>query len=178
MIAGTTPKPHLRRCPHLSYTHYNKARHEFLTSSPNKRSIRDKTQRNRINRMRLTSPKMHLSKKIHDWHRPLRIVPYRAIIYASFSKRAPMTVTWSNFVNNTLIASRQAYIGPRNRHWGAFPEKCIKNRTIRHDMKGAEPIVYCFRKMHLWGSNSHVVYSIPLCFYLGWMSKIRVWPYT
>ena len=37
--------------------------------------------------------------------------------------------------------------------------------------------------MHLWESTSHVGYSIPLCFYLGWsayletMSKIRVWPY-
>ena len=39
---------------------------------------------------------MHLSKTIHDWHRPRCIVPYRAIIYESFSKRAPMTVTWSN----------------------------------------------------------------------------------
>ena len=115
-----------------SYTHYNKTRYEFLTSSPNKRSFEIKTQRNRINCTRLISLKVHLSKTIHDWHRPLRIVPYRAIIYASFSKRAPMTVTWSNKqVNNTLIASRQAYIytliykgdqgivhkiGPRNRH--------------------------------------------------------------
>ena len=61
--------------------------------------------------MRLTSAKVHLSKTIHDWHRPRHIVSYRAIIYASFSKRAPMTVTLSNKqVNNTLIASRQAYI--------------------------------------------------------------------
>ena len=80
-----------------------------------------KTQRNRINCMRLTSPKVHLS------------------------------VTWSNKqVNNTLIASRQAYIytpiyigdqgivhkiGPRNRHWGPFAKRCINNRTIRHDAK-------------------------------------------
>ena len=149
--------------------------------------------------MRLTSPKVHLSKTIHDWHRPLRIVSYRSIIYASFSKRAPMTVTWSNKqVNNTLIASRQAYIytliyisdqgnihkiGPRNRHCDAFAKRCINNPTIRHDAKGAVPIVYCFRKMHLWGSKSHAVYSNPLCFYLGWsayletMSKNRVWPY-
>ena len=118
---------------------------------------------------------------------------------SSFSKRAPMTFTWSNKqVNNTLIASRQAFIytliyigdqcivhkiGPRNRLWGAFAKRCINNRTIRHDAKGAVPIVYCFRKMHLWGSTSHAVYSIPLCFYLGWsaylemMSKIRVWSY-
>ena len=52
-----------------------------------------------------------------------------------------------------------------------------------HDTKRAEPIVYCFRKMHLLGSKSHAVYSITLSFYLGWraylgtMSKIRIWPY-
>ena len=43
--------------------------------------------------------------------------------------------------------------------------------------------MYCFRKMHLWGSKLHAVYSIPLCFYFGFsaylrtVSKIRVWPY-
>ena len=74
-------------------------------------------------------------------------MPSRSIIYASFSKRAPMTVRWSNKqVNNTLVASRQAYIytliyisdqgivhksGPRNRHWGAFAKRCINNRTRR-----------------------------------------------
>ena len=47
---------------------------------------------------------MHLSKTIHRLAPPRRIVSYRAIIYAFFSKRAPMTVTWTNFVNNTLIA--------------------------------------------------------------------------
>ena len=131
--------------------------------------------------MRCTFPKVHLSK-IHDWHHPLRIVPYRAIIYAPFSKRAPMTVTWSNFVNNTLIASIyqcvyirllrrdqgivDVFVGPRNRHWGAFAKRCKKSReTARCD--GAVPIVYCFRKMHVCGSKSHAVYSIPLCFYLG-----------
>ena len=31
-----------KKPPHLSYIHYYKARHEFLTSSSNKRSIRDK----------------------------------------------------------------------------------------------------------------------------------------
>ena len=54
-------------------------------------------------------------------------------------------------------------IRPRNRHWGAFAKRCINNHTIRHDAKGVVPIVYCFRKMHFWGSKSHV-YSIPLCF--------------
>ena len=40
----------------------------------------------------------------------------------------------------------------RNRHLGVFAEKCINNRTLRHDTKGAVSIVYnnCFRKMHLW----------------------------
>ena len=55
--------------------------------------------------MQLTSPKVHLSQTIHDWHCLLRIVPCRAIIYASFRKRTPMTVYVSNKqVNNTLIA--------------------------------------------------------------------------
>ena len=136
-------------------------------------------------------PKGVFPKTIHDWHRPLRIAPYRAIIYASFSKRAQMTVTLSNFVNNTLSAYiyQRVYIrlprrdqgtcivylfvGARNRHWGAFAKRCINNRTIPHDAKGAVPIVYCFRKMHLWGSTSHAVYSIPLCFYLGWSAYLE-----
>ena len=80
--------------------------------------------------MRLSSPKVHLSKTIHDWLRLLRIALYRAIIYAFFSKRAKMTVTWSNFVNNTLISSRKRIgdqsivnkMGPGNRHFGTFDE--------------------------------------------------------
>ena len=145
--------------------------------------------------MQLTSPKVHLSQTIHDWHRPLRIVPCCAIIYASFSKRTPMTVYVSNKqVNNTLIAyiyqrvyirlpRRYLFVGHVNRHWGAFAKRCINNRTIRHDAKGAELIVYCLRKMHLWGSKLHAHYSIPLCFYLRWSAfwgrcqKNRVRPY-
>ena len=54
---------------------------------------------------------------------------------------------------------------------------------IRHDTKGVRPIMYCFRKRLHLGRKSHAVYSIPLCFYLGWsaysgtISKRRVWPY-
>ena len=147
--------------------------------------------------MQLTSPKVHLSQTIHDWHRPLRIVPYRAIIYASFSKRTPMAMTV--YVSNKQVSSRQAYIytliyigdqgivhlfvGHVNCHWGAFAKRCINNRTIRHDAKGAVPIVYCMRKMHLWGSKLHAGYSIPLRFYFGlsafWgrCQNIRVRPY-
>ena len=74
--------------PHLSYTHYDKVRHVFLTSSPNKRSIRDKTQRIRINRMRLTSPKVHLSRTIHDWLR--QFVPCRIVrLFMHLSANAP-----------------------------------------------------------------------------------------
>ena len=49
--------------------------------------------------------------------------------------------------------------------------RLLKMHKKSHDTaryEGAEPIVYCFRKMHLWESKSHAVYSIPLCFYLGW----------
>ena len=114
MIAGTTPKPHLRSPPPL--LSYNIIRpdtnfwHRLQISVPSE----IKTQRNRINCMR-----------------------------------------------------------QGNRHWGAFAKRCIDNRTIRHDAKGAMPIVYCFRTMHLWGSKSHAVYSIPLCFYLGWSAYLE-----
>ena len=94
--------------------------------------------------MRCTFPKVHLSKT-NDWHHPLRIVPYRAIFYA------PLTVTWSNFVNNTLIASiyQRVYIRLLRRDQGivyvfldhvtvigARLLKDAKNRAKRHDAKG------------------------------------------
>ena len=78
----------------------------FLTSSPKSAPFKIKTQRNGITCMQLTSPKVHLPQTIHDWHRPLRIVLYHAIIHASFSKRTPMTV----YVSNKQVSSRQAYI--------------------------------------------------------------------
>ena len=185
MITVTTPKSHLRsrRSRHVPIIIRSNTNfwHGLQLSAPSE--IKTQTECDLLPQRCIFLKK----KKIHDWHRSLRIVPYRAIIYASFSKRAPMTVTWSHKqVNNTLIVSRRAYtytliyigdqgivhkIGPRNRHWGAFANKCINNRTIRHDA------------MHLWGSTSHAVYSIPLCFYLGWsayletMSNIRFWPY-
>ena len=128
--------------------------------------------------MQLTSPKVHLSQTIHDWYRPLRIVPYRAIIYASFSKRTPMTVYVSNKqVNKTLIAyiyqrvyirlpRRYLFVGHVNRHWGAFAKRYINNRTIRHNAKGAVSIVHCLRKMHLWGSKLHAGYISFLCVFI------------
>ena len=75
------------------------------------------------------------------------------------------------------------FVGHVNRHWGAFAKRCINNRTIRHNAKGAVPIVYYLRKMHLWGSKLHAGYSISLRFYLGWSAfwgrckKNRVRPY-
>ena len=104
MITGTTPKPHLRSRPLQSY---NVIRPDtnFSTSSPKSVPSKIKTQRNGITCMQLTSPKVHLSQTIHDWHHPPRIVPYRAIIYAYFSTRTPMTVAVSNTqVKHTLIA--------------------------------------------------------------------------
>ena len=35
--------------------------------------------------MQLTSPKVHLSQTIHDWHRPLRIVPYQECTFGEVS---------------------------------------------------------------------------------------------
>ena len=75
------------------------------------------------------------------------------------------------------------FVGHVNSHWGAFAKRCINDRTNRHEAKGAVPIVYCLRKMHLWGSKLHAGYSITLRFYLGWSAfwgrckKIRVRPY-
>ena len=149
MIAGTTPKSHLRSRPTCHTPIIIKPDTDFWHRLQISTPSEIKTQRNRINCMRCTSPNVHLSKIIHDWRRPLRIVTYRAIIYASFSKRAPMTVTWSNFVNNTLIAyiyqrvyTRMPrrnqgtcivylFVGPRNRHWGTFAKRCINNRAMR-----------------------------------------------
>ena len=74
-------------------------------------------------------------------------------------------------------------IGLLNRNLRLLVGKCINNRTRGRSGKGAELIVYCFRKRHLWGSKLHAGYSIPLRFYLGWSAfwgrcqKIRVGPY-
>ena len=58
-------------------------------------------------------------------------------------------------------------IGLVNRNLRLLDGKCINNRTRGRSGKGAELIVYCFRKRHLWGSKLHAGYSIPLRFYLG-----------
>ena len=55
---------------------------------------------------------------------------------------------------------------------GALAKRCINNRTIRHDAKGVTSIVYCFRKMHLWGSKSHTVYSIYSSVFLSRMEHL------
>ena len=128
--------PH-KKPPHLLYTHYNKARHEFLTSSQNKRSIRDKTQRNRINRMRPTSTKVHLCIFQQTGPNDGYVV--------QFDK------PWSRLGKRKGDQGIVYKIGPGNRHWGAFAEKYIYNRTIRYHTKGAEPIMYCFRKMQPLG---------------------------
>ena len=58
------------------------------------------------------------------------------------------------------------FVGHVNRHWGAFAKRCINNRTTRHDAKRAVPIVYCLRKMHLWGSKLHAGFA-----FLSWMGR-------
>ena len=124
--------------------------------------------------MRCTSPKVHRSKTIHDWHRPLRIVQLFMHLLANAPQwrfRGPIlwTIPWSpiyiSVYKYACLDAINLFVGPRNRHWGAFAKRCINNRTIRHDAKGAMPIVHCFRKMHLWVSKSHAVCSIPV-FYL------------
>ena len=62
--------------------------------------------------------------------------------------------------------------------------KSINNHKRGRSRKGAELIVYCFRRRHLWGSKLRTGYSIPLRFYLEWSAiwgrcqKIRVRPYS
>ena len=79
-------------------------------------------------------------------------------------------------VNNTLIAyiyqrvyirlpRQYLFVGHVNRHWGSFAKRCINNRTIRHDAKGAVPIVYCLSKMHLLESKLHTGYPF-LCVFI------------
>ena len=53
----------------------------------------------------------------------------------------------------------------------------------RNISEGADLIVYCFRRWHLWGSKLNAGYSTPLRFYLEWSAiwgryqTIRVRPY-
>ena len=81
------------------------------------------------------------------------------------------------------ILQVKVIIGLVNRNLRLLVGKCIDNHTRGRSGKGAELIVYCFRKRHLWGSKLHAGYSIPLRFYLGWSAfwgrcqKIRVGPY-
>ena len=63
------------------------------------------------------------------------------------------------------LPRRYLFVGHVSRHWGALAKRGINNRTIRHDEKGAVPIVYCLIKMHLWGSKLHT--GIPfLCVFI------------
>ena len=74
-------------------------------------------------------------------------------------------------------------IGPGNCHWSAFAEKCINNRTIRHDTKGWSQSCIVSERCTFW-EVSRMQFILFLCFYLGWsaylktMSKIGVWPYN
>ena len=136
----TTPKSHLRSRRTLLKPIYNKAGHEYLNSSQNKRSIRDKQKRIEKNCIRLTSLKVHLCKTIYDW---LRIVPYRAIYSCIFQQTRSNNSNVVQFCKQYLdhpYACLDAIkvlfykIGPRNRHWSAFAERCIHNArcgTIR-----------------------------------------------
>ena len=160
MIAGTTSKPHLRSRPHLSYTctHYNKAGHEFLTSSPNSAPLEIKTQWKGITCMNITSRKVPPSKTMHDQLRPTplpRSFPC-AIIYAFSSKLAPMTVTWADSVclhrsldDERSRESRETKVDkaidilkvkvgkcPHNRHSGKLTGKSINYRKRGRSRKG------------------------------------------
>ena len=194
MIAEISPKPHLRS-PNLSY---NKAGHEFLTSSPNKHPIRDKKKPRGIEWIACDLlPQRCIFLKQYTigiasfaWCSIVRLSKHLLANTSQWRLPCPITLIAYIYQRVYIRLPRRdqgivyLFVGQGNRHWEAFAKRCINSRTIRHDAKGAVPIVYCFRKMHLWGSKSHAVYSIPLCFYLGWsayfetMSKRRVRPYN
>ena len=77
-----------------------------------------------------------------------------------------MTVTWSNFVNNTE---------PRDRHLGAFAEKCINNRTIRRGR--SQSCIVSERCAFGKVSRMQSVFLSRMERLFGDDVKIRVWPY-
>ena len=97
MIAGTTPKPHLRSHPFCHIIYIIRSDTNFLTSSPKSAPSKIKTQRNGITCMQLTSPKMPLSKTIHDQLRPLPRSSSRAVIYAFSNKQTQIPVHQSYY---------------------------------------------------------------------------------
>ena len=172
---------------HPPYTHCSNPRHEFLTSSQISAPSEKITQRNRINCKRLTSPKVHFSKTIHDRHRPFLIVRLFMHLSANSPKwrlRGPIlyTIRWSPIRSPRRDQGIVYKIGPHNRHWDAFAEICINNRTIRHDTKGVCQLCIVLERC-TFGEVSRLRFILFLCVYLGWsaclgtMSKIRVWPY-
>ena len=70
-----------------------------------------------------------------------------------------------SFFKTTMKANR---ICPCNRYLGKLAGKCINNRTRGRSRKGAELIVHCYRRRHLWGSKLHVGYSFSLRLYVEW----------
>ena len=118
------------------------------------------------------------------WHIVIRCIyiffVFYVTVYVPFASKC---------LHPIRFASRQASIddkgtvykiGPHSRHWDVFAEKCINNHTIRHGTKGgggAEPIVYCFRKMH-HAVPCGLFYSFE---FLSPTERLfgddRVWPY-
>ena len=87
-----------KKPPLLSYNiHVIRTDTNFLTSSPKSAPSKIKTQRNGITCMQLTSPKMPLSKTIHDQLRPLPRSSSRVVIYAFSSKQTQIPVHQSYF---------------------------------------------------------------------------------
>ena len=110
MIAGTTPKPNLRSRPTCHILIIIRLDTNCLTSSPKSDPSKINKQGNSITCMQHTSPKVPLSKTIHDQLRPLPRSCSRAIVYA-FPASAPQhgyvgrfclplsyTVMWADYV--------------------------------------------------------------------------------
>ena len=111
---------------------------------------------------------MPLSKTIHDQLCPLPRSSSRVVIYAFSSKQTQIPVHQSYYDLHLFYLKVKVIIGLVNRNLRLLAGKCINDRTRGRSGKGAELIVYCFRKRHLLGSKLHAGYSIPLRFYLGW----------
>ena len=149
MIAGTTPKPHLRSRPTCHIPIIIRPDTYFLTWSPKSALFKIKTQWNGITCMHLTFPQVPPSKTIHDQLHPLPRSSSCAIIYAFSSKLAPMTIMRTDSVclhrsldersrescktkedkaSSRFVNIIKVKVGkyPHNRYWGALAAKMHK----------------------------------------------------
>ena len=173
MITGTTPKSYLRSRPTRHIPIIIRPDTNFWHRPQISAPSEIKTQRNRVNCMRLNSPKVHLSKTIRDWLRPLRIVR----LFMHFSANAPqMTVTLSNFCKQYLDRLYACLDAIKV----LFTK--LNQVTARYEGRGANRVLFQIdAALGKTVASSLIYFSVFLSrmerLQLGTMSKIRVWPY-